>query len=267
MKSTIKKLTADQLTIPTEVGTQRVEGVDHRRITRMAADFKPHLLATITASERTDGTVVVLDGAHRTTLCRTVGYTKPLNVEVFVGATIAEEAQLFLGRNDNKLVSAISKFQSRVTAGDPVACDIKSLCDEHGWTIGVDSLPGFLAAVDALERVYRNAGGVLPDGEHHALTDRVLATITVAWEWDRKSSDASILLALAQLFGRVGASVDSKKLIAEMQATRPGVMIGKAKALRDAQGGTVPAAMAKLLTSMHNNKRRTNLLPEWVWVR
>lgn len=39
------------------------------------------------------------------------------------------------------------------------------------------------------------------------------------------------------------------------------------KVLRDVQGGTVPAALAKILAGMHNKKRRTNLLPEWVWIR
>jgi len=56
-------------------------------------------------------------------------------------------------------------------------------------------------------------------------------------------------------------------LVSEMQATRPGIVIGKAKALRDSQGGTLPAAAAKVLVGMHNRKRRTNLLPDWVWIR
>jgi hypothetical protein len=49
--------------------------------------------------------------------------------------------------------------------------------------------------------------------------------------------------------------------------TRPGVLIGRSKALRDLQGGTIAAAMAKTLVGLYNKRRRTNLLPEWVWVR
>jgi len=267
MKSTIKKLSLDLLTIPTEVGTQRVEGVDQRRVARMAADFQPYLLGTITASERPDGTIVVLDGAHRVTLCRSVGHKMPLTVELFNGATLAEEAGLFLGRNNAKMPSAISKFHARVLAGDPVANAVSAIVTGHGWDISVEPRPGKLAAIDAMERVYRNGGGVVPEGEHPELAERVIELLTTAWEWDRKSVDAALLLAVAQLIGRFSAEIDTKKLITEMQATRPGVLVGKAKTLRDVQGGTVPAALAKILTSMHNSKRRTNLLPEWVWVR
>jgi hypothetical protein len=199
MKSTIKKLSLDLLTIPTEVGTQRVEGVDQRRVARMAADFQPYLLGTITASERLDGTIVVLDGAHRVTLCRSVGHKMPLTVELFNGATLAEEAGLFLGRNNAKMPSAISKFHARVLAGDPVANAISAIVTGHGWDISVEPRPGKLAAIDAMERVYRNGGGVVPEGEHPELAERVIELLTTAWEWDRKSVDAALLLAPAEL--------------------------------------------------------------------
>jgi len=41
----------------------------------------------------------------------------------------------------------------------------------------------------------------------------------------------------------------------------------KARMLQDMQGGTTQAAFAKLLVGLYNSKKRTNLLPEWVWVR
>jgi hypothetical protein len=74
-------------------------------------------------------------------------------------------------------------------------------------------------------------------------------------------------LAVAQIYGRFESGVDTKKLVTEMAQTRPDVLIGKARALAAVQGGTVPAAMAKILAGMHNSRRRTNVLPEWVWIR
>ena len=38
-------------------------------------------------------------------------------------------------------------------------------------------------------------------------------------------------------------------------------------ALQSAQGGTTPAAFAKVLVGIYNTRRRTARLPEWVWTR
>lgn len=258
MKSALKKLSPDHLRIATDAGTQRVEGVDERRVAKMAADFRPHLLGTLTASERPNGSLVVIDGAHRLTTCRMVGYAKPVSVEVFSGLSVAEEAALFLGRNTAKMPSAISKFIARVAEGDPDAVAMHKIITNHGWRVGVENEKGVLAAVDAFERVYRTGADV---------ANATLSIITEAWEHDRKSTDLAIILGVGQLMSRWGDKVDRVKLIHEMQQTRPGVLIGKARALRDVQGGTIGAALAKVLVGIHNNRKRTNLLPEWVWTR
>lgn len=265
MTSTIKKLPIDSLIIDPNI--QRVEGIDQRRVDKMAADFTPAALGVITVSERRDGSLVVLDGMHRTATCRQANYDRPITAEVFTGLTIEDEAGLFLRLNSGKNPTAISKFLVRVQMGDPIAVDLTDILSAHGWKVMISQDPGNLVAVDALERVYRNGGGTVSDGANHELTDRVIEIVTAAWEHDQGGVNQHMLLAVAQLVGRFGAALDTVKLVTEMQQTRPGVLIGKAKTLRDVQGGTVPAALAKILAGMHNKKRRTNLLPEWVWIR
>jgi len=265
MRFTVKKVSLDNLTIAPEV--QRLEGLDQLRVNKIAPKFDPSLLGEFVISERPDGRYVVLDGMHRLALCRQVGHSDLVNCIVFSDLSGADEATIALGYNDKKLVSAITTFDWRVKAGDKIANSIATIAKDHQWQIGISNSTGYIAAVSALERVYRNGGGTVPEGEHPELLNRVLEILTIAWEWDGKSVDAAMLLAVAQLIGRLGASVDTKKLVAEMQDTRPGVLIGRAKTLRDAQGGSLPAALAKILVSLHNKKRRTNLLPEWVWIR
>lgn len=263
--STYRKVNLADLTIDPRV--QRGEGVDRLRVKKMVTDFDPNALGTITVSERADGSMIVLDGMHRVDLCRQVDHKRPLHAHVVKGATIEEEAHLFLALNATKTPSSLSKFLVRVVMGEKAAVQMNEIVVSHGWTIGYNSDPGFLAAVDALERVYRNGGGTVPEGEHPDLVDRTLEILTAAWGHDGKAVQGHLMLAVAQLLGRFGGSVDTKKLVSEMQSTRPGVLIGKAKVLRDVQGGTVPAALAKILAGMHNSKRRTNLLPAWVWIR
>ena len=260
-----KTVSLDELTIDPAV--QRREGIDQRRVNKIAEDFNPLALGTITVSERADGTLVVLDGAHRTAGARQAGYTGRIPAQVIKGLTVREEARLFLLLNETKTPSAITKFQVRVVMGEPEACEMNDILTGHGWKMTNSTEPGCIGAATAIERIYRNGGGSLPDGNHGLVLDRVIEILTAAWEYDQKSMNAGLLLALAQLIGRFGPSVDTKKLVAEMQSTRPGVVVGRGRTLRDAQGGSLPAAVAKILAGMHNRKRRANLLPEWVWIR
>lgn len=262
---TIKKLALDDLTVDLRV--QRVEGVDRKRVARINGAFDPLALGTILVSARPDGSYVVLDGMHRCEFARAHGYTKPMDAIVLTGLTLADEARLFVLYNDMRVPSAISRFSARVIMGDPAAVACDSILTAHGWKIAFDSHDGNFAAVEAIDIVYRNAAGVLPNGEHFDVTNRTIEIITQAWDHDRKSGDGFMVKGMGQLVGRLGDHLDYAKLRRELQDTMPGLIIGKAKALRDAQGGTVPAALAKVLVGLHNRGRRSNLLPEWVWVR
>lgn len=254
----------DDITVDPKV--QRDEGLDQRRVSKMSANFNPDALGVLIISQRRGGTLVCLDGAHRSAAARQAGWTKAMDAIVYTGLTLAEEASLFLLYNDKKDPSAISRFKARVIAEDPVAVDIDRIIKAHGWRVSAEkTLAGTLAAIDKAEGVYRHAGGTLPVGEHPEVLEGVLTIVTAAWEHDPKATHGTVLLGTAQLIGRFGKAADFKKLIDEMQRTRPGVLMGKARVLADLQGGTVSAGFAKILVGLHNNRRRTHLLPEWVW--
>lgn len=266
MKSTIKNIPINELDIHPTPGCQRAEGVSQRWVDDRVPAFNDSKLGVLTVVER-DGQYQVVDGAHRLTLCRKVGHTWPLRCEVFTSTSLAEDAAIFGGRNDFRRPSTLTRFYSRVLEGDQTANDIKRIVTDAGWQFGNPTDDGRMAAVEALEMVYRTGSGVLPKGEYPELLERVIRTLTIAWAWDHKSADGNIIKGLGQLFGRFGESIDEPKLVSEMQNMPPGVLVGRAKGLRDAQGGKLPAALAKILVIAHNSKRRKNLLPEWVWVR
>lgn len=265
VRSTLKKITIDNI----REDIQRLEGIDHNRVMKMADRFTPTALSTITVSERDNDDIVVLDGRHRCAAAKLAGYKALVPAIVISGLTREQEAELFILLNENKSVSMLSKFRAGVIARFPDEVEINNIVESHGWKIGVEPDDGTLAAVQALHRIYCDAVGVpMPDdAPHPKLLDHTMSTITEAWAWARKSVDSPILLGVALLYARFGTQIDDPKLIAVMRNITPGVLVGRAKALRDLQGGTVPSAAAKLLVGLHNNKRRTNLLPEWVWTR
>lgn len=83
----------------------------------------------------------------------------------------------------------------------------------------------------------------------------------------REPDDVPGFGGVGLLLARFGREVDQRKLSNEMAKTRPLTVVGRARVIKDSQGGTLPAAMAKVLHGMHNHGRRTNRLPEWVWTR
>lgn len=264
--SVIYPVSLDEIVIDPRV--QRKEGVNQRRVNKMAANFDPHALGVLILSYRRDGSYVCLDGMHRRAAAIQAGWVGPVDARVFTGLSLSEEAALFLLYNDKKDPSAVSRFGARVTAGEPIAVDINDIVTQYGWKVAANSQEkGILSAVDAMEQVYRTATKTLPDGAHPGVAQWTIAVITAAWGHDPAGVQGAILGGVSQLYGRFSETIDSEKLVKELQNTLPRRLVGNAKVLRDAQGGNVPAALAKILVGLHNNRRRTNLLPEWVWTR
>ena len=254
----------DQLTYDRRV--QRSEGIDEKRAAAMAAAWDPAAVNVINISRRKDGSLVIIDGAHRWAGARIRGL-KTLLAIIHDGLTVPQEAAMFLLLNKFKSPSAVSLFLARVVKGDSDACEIDALITSHGWRIQQNADPGCIFAVAALQDIYNTGAGVLNPGSHADLLDWVLDVTTAAWEHDSTSANAAILKGLAQLKGRYGSAVQGKKLVHGLQQTRPSVLLGRGKQLREAQGGTLPAAMGKVFVGLHNKGLRTNLLPEWVWTR
>lgn len=266
MTSNFEMVSVDNLLITNHHGTQRVEGVREKRVEEIANSWDPSKVGTITVSRRPDGSLFVPDGAHRVSAARIVGQST-LPAIVHNGLSHSEEAALFTGLNTFTQPSPISRFLARAAEGEEVANEIKGIVQAHGWNIAQNGDRGSLSAIAAAERVYRSAVATLPDGRHPEVLDWTLDVITAAWEYDRESAHGAILQGLGQLVGRFGPDIDTKRLVAEMAQTRPNVILGKAKTMRDSVGGTLPAHVAKVLVGLHNARKRANKLPEWVWTR
>lgn len=255
----------DRLSIDPRV--QRKEGVQSARAEKIAATLNPDALGAVTLSQRADGSLVILDGAHRVQACRIAEYTQPLHALVYSGLTVQQEAAMFALLNNFKQPSYVSRTLAQVIAGDEDATAIIGTIRRHGWEIGFSSETGHYAAVAAAERVYRNAAGALAKGPYPEVLDRTFAVITAAWRHDRESAHQLITLGLGQVLGRFGDAVDLQALGDRLSQERPNVLIAKARVLADAHSGTVPAALAKNVVGIYNRRRRVNMLPEWTWTR
>lgn len=253
-------LPASDLKIDPEV--QRT--IDPNWITTRVAKFRPDGLGVLVVSRRANGFLHIVDGQHRHALCLAAGYTEPITCQVYQGLSRAEEASMFRVHNDRRKVTPIDLFRIRVIEGELVATRLQKVLERYGWTARAAKSSGSFGAVSALEKVYTGWGQV--PAANLGTCDAVISCITEAWGHTAHGSRGEIITGLGLLLTRYGSAVDLAKLVTEMASTAGGplVLCGRAKALRDMNGGRVGDAMAAVLVNMVNKSRRVNRLPAWM---
>lgn len=261
-----KYIDLDDTFIDPEV--QRLEDVSEPRVRGIVDKFDPVSLGVLHVHVRAGGRYAMIDGRHRKEAARRVGYNRRVGALVYEGLSIPEQKKLFDELNTASKVSTITHFAMRVGYGEPVAVEINKVLNHYGWTVAPGAGEGRFAAVNAAESVYYNGANSVELGEHLDLLDRTVATITAAWGLDSRGMHQVIVKGLGKFFGRyLVEKIDQSKVVTELQLLGAATLRGRAAVLKDAQGGTVDAAVAAVITGRYNNRKRSNLLPEWVWSR
>lgn len=245
-------------TLTTDLRVQRP--LDLARVAEIAPQFDANKVGTIVVSQRRDGTKIVLDGQTRTAAKAQAGSAGDVHAQIFTGLTLEDEAAMFLGYNNTKVVSALDKFLVRVTEGDHVAVEINRIVRHHGWQVVKGGGNGSVQAVAALEKAYMKAGA---NGSQ--LLDVVMATLTKAWGREFAAGNASLIGGLAEIFNRYGDAIDTAKLIRELQSTTPRVLLGRARGMKESGvfSDPLPVIVGRIAHVMHNNKKSTNKLADW----
>lgn len=228
--------------------------------------FEPDRIGVPIVSRRSDGTCVWLDGQHRGELIRRAGWSdQKIQCRVFTGLTLAQEANLFLGHNDNRQVKTVYKFLARVTAGNPDAVGITAIATSTGWTISDTSGGKNITAVRSLERIFHGDQGrdaTMPPGRALQFTLRVVAE---AWGYRPEAVNGDVLVGVGAVFNRFGNDIELPALVKKL-AEYPGGpsgLLGKARGARDFQGGTVAHCVSDAVVRAYNTRRRNGALPDW----
>lgn len=223
--------------------------------------FDPHRVGVPTVSKRPDGTYVWLDGQNRGELIRRSGWSdQKIQCRVFYGLTTAQEASQFLGLNDNRQVKPVYKFLARITSGETHAVAVNTIVEAAGWRISDQSSNRGITAVGSLEKVYHDT----PDAPGRALA-MTLRVVTEAWGFKPGAVAGDVLLGIGTVFVRFHDRIDTPALtkkLAEFPAG-PSGLLGKARGLRQFQGGTVAQCAAETVVNAYNTRRRSGALPDW----
>lgn len=228
------------------------------------SEFDPEQIGYIVVNQRKDAKWYVIDGQHRAELLRSVGWgDQQVQCEAFEGLTLAQEAELFLARNDRIAVRTFDKFRVAVTAGELTATDIDRIVRTQGLAISDQERDGHVCAVSAIERVYRGSGVNAKDGP--AALARTLRLVQRAWGRQSSSFNGKVLEGIGLVQLRYNGKLDQDALsdkLAPFPGGAPGV-IGKASALRDMRGGSMPNCVAAIIVDIYNRGRRTGKVEEW----
>lgn len=195
-----------------------------------------------------DGKYTILDGQHRWAGAKFAGYTGPFTSVVVSDATDEQkQAEAFLAFNNQKAVSNVDKFKVRVTAKDPLACEIDRELRAFGLVMGSQ-----VTCVNELERVANRSSEQL---------SRTLKIITQAWSGRAKFANALCVRAVSRLVNE--RTFDQNHMIERLKEIEPVALIAKANAGRELLGQSRDTAAVNLLVRLYNKSRRSDLLEEF----
>ena len=222
-------------------------------------NFDPALMGELTVAETKRGRLWIVDGQHRRVgaqqfldgddsqqvLCRVIAVDDD-----------AEAARLFLGLNTHKSVRSLDKFFVRVVAKDPTAIGVTAILERYSLTVSRVRAPGTLQAVDACESIFSRQSGA-------KLLDRVIAVLHQAWGEDVDGYHGQLIRGLGLLLARYGDVIDMPDLVRKLaKKSGPLGIIGRARDLKIAIGGSIAQAVGEHIRGEYNKGRRTGKLEE-----
>lgn len=234
---------------------------DMKKVDVMADSYDGDALGAVTVSKRADGSLWIVDGAHRAAAALKRG-DKRILANVHTGLTVAEEAELFLKLNDTKKVSAIDRFKASVISGDPTSVDINRLVESHGWIVSAGGKDGGIAAVTSLEFLYRG-GGEVSEASGPNLLNETLSVIRDAWGASSDGVAAMLLRGVGRMLGRYGTYIDGNKIRTKLRKQSPAGLYADARTLAKVSNISMADSVGKVIVNSYNVRMTQGALPEW----
>lgn len=272
MKSTLRRLDAQQLTIDPEIQRDLVL----RQVNAMTGDkYNPDALGTLVVSRRSNGTYVILDGQHRWNVVKLMDPFRQLDCLVYEDLTREDEAELFLTYNNQSGVNAMSRFKAAVTAGRALPVAVKGIFDKYGLVVNTTQ-QGVSAVGDCLRVAHWPKGLELLDHSLDILTSawstlrndirgEVLADLSVAR--GNRPYRGTIIVGMARVINRYGTDLrdaDMVRALLEKGSRCPEIIARDADALRGAMGRmAADEATAMVLVRIHNSRHGGRRLEKW----
>lgn len=235
-------------------------GLKKARVSRIAGAFKPEAVGVLHTSFRSPRRIHIIDGQHRYRAAEAAGYTGPIQTMEYHGLSVPEEAALFRLLNAAEKVNRIDQFLVACVEGNPDSLRLNGFLADHGWTVGTYGATGEaearLTAIASLEKVY----ALSPDA-----AAATLAVLTTAYGHRPAAVQGILIEGVGRMLARYGKDVDLNDLakrLAEFPGGPDGLR-GNARGQSVTRTSNLSITVARIVTNLYNQRRRTTALPEW----
>lgn len=229
--------------------------LNQARVDRLAADFDLEQLGTPTVNMH--GTAFhILDGQHRVEALRLIGYgDQQIQCWTYEGLTPKEEAKTFLKLNDTLTVSRYDKYTKAVNAELETQLEIDRVVRAQGLIVSRDKIPGSIAAVATLERVFQRSGS--------ATLGRTLRIIRDAY--GDPGFEAAVIDGIGLMCQRYNGDLDDTHAVRKLGTAHAGVsgLLGKAEIIRRQTNGQKNHSVAAAAVEIINSGKGGKKLPSW----
>lgn len=213
MKRTKSNVRFEQVNITEIKSAEYQRPINAGHVQEMTRTYNKRNFDPIVVSEREDGTLVLIDGQHRVTMCKALGI-KAVMARIVTGLSTEEEAALFLDLNgfsgQRRKILPGEIFNAKLVAKDDAAIEIKAIVEKHGFKFGNAS--GEVQAhktlmklhkkhgresLDRAFKIIRNAWGMQRMVTHNAIIEGV-TTFIVTYGKDKSYNDEAFSSALSK---------------------------------------------------------------------
>jgi len=214
-------VTQEQHAVKDYVRDERVNRVmSAARVAKIRANLDLEGIGMFVVSERKNGELVILDGAHRCTALSEEGLgDMAIPALVHHNLSMAQEAQLFLVYNDRLAVDILERFRIQVAAKDAEAIVLDREIRAAGFVADKFSRNKIMA-IKTLQTLYR--GGSSTGREAHLKTLRdTLEIIKDAWGTEGTANKQTIN-GIGSFLLNHGEEIDQAHLVDALTLTRGG---------------------------------------------
>lgn len=222
---------------------------------KFAADFDLEALGYPVVNYR-DGSYYVVDGQHRIAALKLIGWgDQKIQCECYDGLSEAEEADLFLRRDNRKAIASFEKFRIALTAERATETDINRIVLANGLTVSKNHADGSIRCVGTLRKSYQQAGG--------PTLGRALRIIRDAY--GSPGLEAPVIEGITLLCQRYNGALNDENAVARLANVHGGVngLLGRAQNLRKQTGNQRAQCVAAAAVEIINAGRGGKKLPDW----
>ncbi len=222
----------------------------------------------ITVNYRSDGCFYVINGQHRTTVAEMLGI-KQIVCDVFVGLTLKEEAELFVGQYDGTTkLNPIDSYRANIIRGEEVDMLIKDICDKYGVSVSHDKAPKVLGSLTVVRNIVKpsvtNSGGKSSDArENVKIVDWIFDIFKQSgWESYKDTYNADMMQSLWYIWRNNQDILSSakRKLVDFFENSSPKEIkaLGNIEYPDCGHGGGIYRIMMDIINESDNVTHKTN---------